>query len=465
MPLSLNKAKKWLDRHNVPVVVGAVIMYILVFSGLTFWIYSTYGYAGFDLAYYHQIFWRTLQGEFFSQTLLPHLSVAYHVEPFILALVPLYAIFPDPRTLLVLQTIALAIPALPIYFIAKRRLGVLSSSFLRTAVPMFFPFAWLLHPSVHAANLDEFHLLSFALTPLFFAFLAYEKEKRVHFAILLVTALLMHESVAAVVIAFGALAWMERRGAWWMMFPSLLGGAWHAFALQVILRFNPDMGLSFAASPAGTALSGSLSFLLRVLDPQNAVLLLALGMPLFLLSFIRPQRLILAAVPFLQMLALGDVSVGIVGTAAVILLLPGVFIAAIEGSKVFPHVAHVIYGYGSDDRREAVFVLLTAAMLYSAITIGPLPGLIKQVVGGSNTALTHNARSITETITPTDAVAAPKMLLPHLSGRFDLISLPATEAAVMESLRNLSPTPDVIIIDARIMKRDAMTAPFIRIEP
>jgi uncharacterized membrane protein len=441
----------------MPIVIGGILTYIASFSVLSFLKYASFDYTAFDLAYYHQIFWRTLHGEFFSQTMVPHLSLGYHVEAIIPALVPFYALFPDPRTLLILQSVALALPALPIYLIAKHRLGALSSSLLRSALPLFFPFAWLLSPFVHAVNLDEFHLTPFALAPLFFAFLAYEKNKRITFALLLVGALLVHESVAAVVIALGVLAWAERRSSWWMLFPAVLGGAWHLFAIEIILRFNPDRTLSLV--------SGIAPFLLRIVSPDTIMLLLAFGMPFFLMPFFRPKRLVLTVLPLLQMLSVGDVGVRAVETASVALLLPGVFLAAIEGAKAFPRVAHAVYGVGSDDRREAVFVLLTTAMVYAMVTLGPVPALIGQLATGDRADVAEAARTIAASVAPTDGVAAPPPLLSHLSGRYELTPLPNAEVAAMDALRNLPPSTEVVIIDARASQTDGSGQPFISIQP
>lgn len=465
MPFALNKAKKWLDRYSVPIVLVAMGAYVVAMGALCLLKYGTYGYAGFDLAYYHQIFWRTLHGEFFSQTFVPHLSLGYHVEAAIPALVPFYALFPDPRTLLILQTLAVALPALPIYLIAKRRLGALSSFLLRSALPLFFPFAWLLNPFVHAVNLDEFHLTPFALAPLFFAFLAYEKNKRIPFALLLILALLVHESVAAVVIAFGTLAWMERRSSWWMLFPALLGGLWHLSAIEMILRFNPDRTWSFIAPAASGILGSAIAFLGDIASPSTILLVLAFGMPFFLMPLFRPRRLVLTALPLLQMLSFGADGLRIAETAAVALLLPGVFLAAIEGAKTFPRVAHAITGIGSDGRREAVFILLTTAMLHAMMTLGPIPTLIGRLAGAADTGIVEAAQTITETVASTDGVAAPPPFLPHLSGRYELTPLPNAEAAAMQALRDLPPSTEVIIIDARASRKSTGGTPFVMIQP
>ena len=43
--------------------------------------------------------------------------------PVLFLTAPVYALFPDPKTLLLLQTLALGLGALPLYLIAKKRIG------------------------------------------------------------------------------------------------------------------------------------------------------------------------------------------------------------------------------------------------------------------------------------------------------------------------------------------------------
>src|SRR5207245_582982 len=123
--------------------------------------YHLFLYNGIDLAYFNQVFWNFLHGRFFTQSIHPHSSLGDHAELIIPLLVPFYALFPDPRTLLILQTIFLLLPAIPLYFLAKHRV---SSSSL---IPFLITALYLLSPIVHNILLFEFHVLAFALLPLF----------------------------------------------------------------------------------------------------------------------------------------------------------------------------------------------------------------------------------------------------------------------------------------------------------
>jgi uncharacterized membrane protein len=388
------------------------------------------------------------------------------VEAIIPALVPFYSLFPDPRTLLVLQVLALAIPAVPIYLIAQLRLGALSSAFLRSALPIAFALAWLVNPFVHIIALDEFHLLPFALAPLFFAALAYEKKQRGPFVLLLFLSLLMHERVAAVVIAFGSLAWLERRSSWWLIVPSMLGGVWHALSLQVILRFDPSMRLALLPTDlSNDGIAAFAALLGSTFSFHTAVALLALTLPFLLLPLAAPQRGILAALPLAQLLLSGTDALAIVGSASVALLLPGAFLAAIDGIRTVPRAAVLLHGGSGGARRSRVVLTLGAASAFSAVTLGPTAPLLQNLLHSDEVATIRAVQSITERVAPTDIVAAPPALLPNVSGRFHLVPLPTDPGHAKEVLRSPRQEPDIIILDARDTRTSEEEPPFTVIVP
>ena len=94
---------------------------IIVYSAIGFWKYAHFRYNAIDLAYFNQVFWNSLQGHFFSQTIHSHPSLGDHAELLIPVLLPFYALWPDPRMLILLQAAALALAAWPIWRIAHRR--------------------------------------------------------------------------------------------------------------------------------------------------------------------------------------------------------------------------------------------------------------------------------------------------------------------------------------------------------
>ena len=75
---------------------------------------------------------------------------------------PLYAVFRHPATLLVLQSVALSLGALPVFRLARRETG-------SAALAAGFAALYLLFPALGHLALSEFHPEALAVTPLLLA--------------------------------------------------------------------------------------------------------------------------------------------------------------------------------------------------------------------------------------------------------------------------------------------------------
>jgi len=121
-----------------------------------------------DLAIFNQVFYHSGQGNLFHFTIHPHSYLGDHFTPFLLALLPLYLLFQSPLTLLLLQTIIIALCTIPIYFLAKHNLN--------KTWALILPLLWLINPMAINMNFFEFHLLPFAMFLLLFTVYFYQKK-------------------------------------------------------------------------------------------------------------------------------------------------------------------------------------------------------------------------------------------------------------------------------------------------
>src|SRR5258708_7844776 len=209
----------------------AVAVYILASSVFTFGRYERYNATGFDLATYDQVLWRTAHGDMMGVSIEGNnvTNWAIHVEPILLLLAPLTLIFSDTRWLLILQTIALAVGAIPVFRIAQQEWQKPWAAFL-------FALLYVLYPAVGWANKFDFHSLPLATPLLLFAWDAAE-QKRCHLvSVLLLLALLCKEEMGFVVAGFG-LYWYFASGRRWrngLVFAGI-GLAWAVISFFVIL--------------------------------------------------------------------------------------------------------------------------------------------------------------------------------------------------------------------------------------
>lgn len=442
----------WIKRNEGKAVALAIFAYIAVFSAVCIWKYGLFAYNGIDLAYFNQVFWNTIHGHPFRQTIHPHLSLGDHAELIIPLLAPLYAVFADPRTLLVLQSAALGAAAWPVWLIARRRLS--KGAVVTT---LAFAYAWLANPSVQNINLFEFHILPFALVPLFFALLNYDKDSKRLFLLFAVLALAAREDVALVVAAIGLVAWLERRSWWWRIVPVVLGGAWFIAAQKLIAHFSPGGDYKFrvyyewlGATPfevlTNTALH-PLTILTHIVTLPNLEMAIGLLMPLAFLPLLAPKRLILAIGPLAQIL-LGEPGGGslVLYTHYATLFLPGLFLAAIDGTHRLPHFTRKIFRNAPRPlgHLTPLPLLFAVAVIYSMVILGPLPSAAGRMLRPTteDTTRTASASAIVDRIRPDEAVAVSYALLPHLSSREHLYSLHYIFLGVTQFAERPYPTPD-----------------------
>lgn len=113
----------WIERWAHVLLTLLIVGYVLV-VGLTairkFQLYR----MGFDLALIQQAIWNTIQGRPFETFAYDHTANLLGTDSFfvLLVLAPFYALWPNPATLLVVQTVIVATSAIPVYLLARDHL-------------------------------------------------------------------------------------------------------------------------------------------------------------------------------------------------------------------------------------------------------------------------------------------------------------------------------------------------------
>lgn len=434
MKARLMEVQHWLIQRENKLIWGGIAAFIGLITALTAVKYAYFGYNAIDLAYFNQVFWNTIHGRLFTQSIHPHLSLGDHAELAILPLSLPYALLPDPRTLLALQAAALALAAWPLFLIAKMKFEKVPGEVARLA-PLGIAFLWLANPLVWNVAFFEFHILPFAVAPLLFAMLAYERGRKVPFVCWSIVALLCREDVALFVAFVGILAIAEKRTLWWRVSPIVLGGAWFVAAMRLIGHYAADGGYKFSVyyawlgkTPVDMAVNAFLHpvrVLAHLATLPNAEMLIGFFMALAFVPLLRPRRLLLAAAVLAQ-ITLGGTGGGelILQTHYVSLFLPAIFLAFVDA---LPHAPAAFRKILPLDRREAVTgaaLLIALGTVFCVATIGPLPGALRLAFAPGERARYATLAEEAIRAVPTDApVAASYALLPRLSSRESLYAL------------------------------------------
>jgi uncharacterized membrane protein len=150
-------------RPTTPTIVLVILvcLYAVGFGLLAARAYSAHETGALDLGNYDQALWNAAQGRGLRLTLLPQLGptrFALHVEPILFLIVPLYRfVSDDPRLLLWLQAVVIALGGLPLYGLARRRLA---SGWAALAIAA----AYYLLPALESVTLFDFHAVGLAPT-------------------------------------------------------------------------------------------------------------------------------------------------------------------------------------------------------------------------------------------------------------------------------------------------------------
>jgi uncharacterized membrane protein len=223
-----------------------------------------YHSEAFDLGNMDQAVWNTLHGHLLRFTNRgidwygPPIRLAVHVEPILVLIAPLYLLHSGAETLLVLQTVALALGAIPLLALALRRLPA------APLVGVCFVLAYLLAPELLGEAFYDFHPVVLATPLLLAAFWALDARRYGWLLLAGVLAAMCKEDVALALVPLGAYIALrrERPRLGWSL--ALGAAAWTALCFFVIIpHFNGG------ASASGNAFWYRYTELGRT--PKNAV--------------------------------------------------------------------------------------------------------------------------------------------------------------------------------------------------
>ncbi|MDD5430872.1 MAG: DUF2079 domain-containing protein [Candidatus Pacebacteria bacterium] len=161
-------------KNEKALIWSMIFLYIVVFGVFSCMRHYNFQTQAFDMGIFNQSFWNTIHGHFMDYSFEEILGIknhfAMHWSPILILLVPGYAVFPSPYFLIIVQTLALALGAWPLYLLAKKVLGENKKWALLISA------AYLIFPSLHWVNNYDFHELSFLVPLLIAAFYFIEKQ-------------------------------------------------------------------------------------------------------------------------------------------------------------------------------------------------------------------------------------------------------------------------------------------------
>lgn len=302
-------------------VISGIVLYSVIYSFITVAKFNTYNASIFDLGVNAQLLYGVFHG---GVSIFPGSQGFINTGKMIyLVLAPFYNIYPHEQVLLIFQSVWIALGALPIYFLANRRLH---DGFVSVALS----FVWLLYYPMAGVNWFDFHFM--ALFPTFFliglAFLEYDKKKAafVFLALSVTTDFL----IPLVMILFGLMLLYRNYRDGERIRKNRLALSLIIISLAILAMTNILYGLNYTTSYAYNSATQLAVF--RTSNWNIALYFVRILLPLGFISILAPEYMILL-IPFLLLATYSHYSpyTGTMFYQYPALTAPIVFISAVKG--------------------------------------------------------------------------------------------------------------------------------------
>lgn len=194
------------QRQAIFIVFAAIFVYVAVIGSVSLLRHNNFQTQAWDMGIFTQTLWNASQGRGMVNSIeeIPnHFGV--HMSPILYLLLPGFLIFPSVYYLLIIQALALALGAWPLYLFAGKILE-------RRDFALIFAVGYLFYPALHWVNLFDFHPVAFLVPALLASFYFFSEARRVWFWIFTAIAASSQEDAVLAVIFVGLfLAVINRR--------------------------------------------------------------------------------------------------------------------------------------------------------------------------------------------------------------------------------------------------------------
>ncbi len=428
MQNTLEKKIDWFLKKNAYeiVLIFLLVLYIVYFTLASIARYNNFYTGRFDLGNMDQTVWNTSQGRIFQLTNPNGTDIisrlAFHADFFLILLSPFYLLWPDPKILLLLQTVVIGCGAVFVFLLAK---DILKNK----KIGLLFALLFLINPSVEHMNLYDFHAVTFATTFLLATFYFLQKRRYALFVFFALLSASTKEQIWIIVVLLGLYTIFITKkkilGLLMTIFSLFLFYylVWHAIptargAKHFALSYYSDFGESPTAIIKNIIVFPQKT-LTTILQFDRLHYILQLFLPVGFLSFFSPLTLIFLFPDLFINLLSNNAQLREIYFQYTAAITPFVFISGIFGlktlTKIFAKIPLFYY--------EALLVI---AAVVSAYLYGPLPGARNPNLDmftkpqKDKTIITYYLAHIPKS----QSVAATNNLGSHLSHREKIFTIP-----------------------------------------
>ena len=215
-----------------------IVLYVAHFGAISVLKHDALMTHTADLGNMDQPIWNTLQGRFLEETRDDGRQASRltdHFEPFYILISLAFLVWDDVRALLVLQTIFIALGAIPVFWLARDRFSTEDDRQTGCWMGVAFAAAYLLFPALQAANLTEFHAVPLAVPLLLCTYYYGQRGNVVWFWVFGLLSLTVKEDVSLLVFMLGLYVLWRGKKRWMGLALAGVSLVWFAVATFVII--------------------------------------------------------------------------------------------------------------------------------------------------------------------------------------------------------------------------------------
>ena len=221
------KERPWARAVYAAMFAWAISLFLVVRDR-----HADFRFARFDLGNMVQAVWSTAQGRPLESTNgytgEQMTRLGSHVDPILAALAPLWLVWPSPLMLEAVQITAVALGALPLFWLGRRHLGSERPAALLSL-------AYLVYPWIAWTSVDALHPVTLAIPLLLFCVWFLDDDRLWPFAACAGLTLTTGELMGIVVAALGVWYALARRRTRTGLLIAVGGTSWTLIALYLVV--------------------------------------------------------------------------------------------------------------------------------------------------------------------------------------------------------------------------------------
>lgn len=358
---------------------GCIFLFMFYFGMLSVMRHHNLYSLRLDLGNMDQTVWNVANGNGFTLT-DPSSDVqvsrlAYHADFLLMLFVPLYKIWSHPNVLLITQVVVLAFGALPLYWIAEKKLK-------SGGLALFLAMLYLLYPPLQRVLMYDFHPVALSVSFLLFAYWYMESRRWWLFTLFATLVAVSKEQLWVTVALMGLYIALGKRA--YKLGWSIVGVSlavfyvlmWHVIPSQTLQ--NQHFALKYLSDFGGDPTTIISNFLAKpglvfstVLSTDRLWYLFALFVPVGFLSLLSPFALLFALPDFAINLLSSNRLMRSIDFQYTSVIIPFIFIAAVNGLAFIARMFQK--GRNAKRIRSAILVVVALAAVWSSYYWGVLP--------------------------------------------------------------------------------------------